>query len=806
MKSKIIKNSASIFAIAAMIVAAVSAVPVFASSTDGTIDSVYKYAWSENVGWINFKADSGNVSVVDSGLSGYAWSSNYGWINLSPPTSGVNNDGSGNLSGYAWGENIGWIDFSGVTIDSNGYFLGYAGSTVAGQISFNCFNTGSCASSDFKIRTDWRPRAERPVCNNAIDDDNDGKIDYPDDPGCNSLDDDDETDSGRGLPPSASNPPVSPAPSEDNLTGEFKIIINNNDEYTNNPTVSLKLIAGADTAKMAISDNPEFDGASQIAYEEIFNFQFPISPPEADQPWAGNEQILTIYAKFYTQYGQPSEVVSDSIILDTAIQEEEIEDTEDTETLDIEEEDKPAESDEPNWIDNSDDEVVDSETQDPSEPAEPDEPSIIEKITDDIIDIFKPDPEPEPEPEIKIEDLVAKETPASMQGEWNLFPQEQINEFVLAPLPKGLERLAQKFPELENTFKEVGISKITDLQKLRDFSLSLSGLAKSLGLEEKDLALVKDLPLSEFPQEIKNRIPTEIIFAQISGEKNIKSVDFDIKLSVNDQGEAQQKIRAISGKKLFLTIKPESKAKSVTGYLAFKGTELTLQGFKTVADSNEILKDKFRGKFQNLFNSFVFARPVFAQDYDNIEEKLITQKFAYADEDNDGIWTAKIQAPIVEGEYEVITLIEYEDPELGTRMVKLTTVVDPEGYVYERIKEQELRIMNSVVSIYQLNSESGEYELWQASNYQQKNPQTTDTTGRYSFLVPEGTYYITAEAPDYLSYQSEPFAVQEGAGVHQNIELKIKGGWLKALDWKVLAIFLLFILVVWNFWRDRKRI
>ena len=111
MKSRIIKNLASIFAIAAMIVAAISAVPVFASSTDGTIDSAYKYAWSENVGWINFKADSGNVSVVDSGLSGYAWSSNYGWINLSPPTSGVDNDGSGNLSGYAWGENIGWIDF-----------------------------------------------------------------------------------------------------------------------------------------------------------------------------------------------------------------------------------------------------------------------------------------------------------------------------------------------------------------------------------------------------------------------------------------------------------------------------------------------------------------------------------------------------------------------------------------------------------------------------------------------------------------------------------------------------------------------
>ncbi|MCK5466145.1 DUF2341 domain-containing protein [Candidatus Parcubacteria bacterium] len=631
---------------------------------------------------------------------------------------------------------------------------------------------------------------------------------------------------GSGLPPSASNPPSVPEPTPENPTGEFSVLINNGDEYTTNSTVSLKLTGGADTTKMAISDNPEFDGASQITFQENIEWELTSGRNEAVPRLYG---INIVYAKFYTQYGVASEVVSDSIILDTVNQEEEqekqeedIEDTEDTG-----EEYKPAESDEPSWIDIPE-EAVEPETQEPSEPAEPDEPSII----DDIIDIFKPDPEPDPEPEIKIEDLVAKETPASMKGEWDLFPQEQINEFVLAPLPKGLERLAQKFPELQNTFKEVGISKITDLQKLRDYSLSLSGLTKSLGLEEKDLALVKDLSLSEFPQEIKNRIPTEIIFAQIGGENNIKSVDFDIKLSVNDQGETQQKIRAIAGKKLFLTIKTESKAKSVYGYLAFKGTSavgsIVPQGTEGAIVSAELwnpecktckcgstaslrcgsvrtMEPSVKDKFQNLLNSFVFARPVFAQDYDNIEEKFITQKFAYADEDNDGIWTAEIQAPIVEGEYEVITLIEYEDPELGTRMVKLTTVVDPEGYVYERIKNQELRIKSSIVSIYQLNSESGEYELWQASNYNQKNPQTTDATGRYSFLVPEGTYYITAEASDYLSYQSEPFAVQEGAGVHQNIELKIKGGWLKALDWKVLAIFLLFVLVVWNFWRDRRR-
>src|ERR1035437_4721715 len=78
---------------------------VLASNTDGTVDSTYKFAWGENIGWVNFGVPSGDVHITDAGLSGYAWSDNYGWINLKPPTSGVkNNNGNGVLSGDAWAE------------------------------------------------------------------------------------------------------------------------------------------------------------------------------------------------------------------------------------------------------------------------------------------------------------------------------------------------------------------------------------------------------------------------------------------------------------------------------------------------------------------------------------------------------------------------------------------------------------------------------------------------------------------------------------------------------------------------------
>ena len=102
-----------------------------------------RYAWGENVGWINFKPSQGlGVTVTSSALTGYAWGENIGWINLSPTGGGVVNDGVGNLSGYTWGENVGWINFGpgsgGVKIDPlTGLFSGWAWGENIGWINFS---------------------------------------------------------------------------------------------------------------------------------------------------------------------------------------------------------------------------------------------------------------------------------------------------------------------------------------------------------------------------------------------------------------------------------------------------------------------------------------------------------------------------------------------------------------------------------------------------------------------------------------------------------------------------------------------
>jgi len=580
----------------------------FASSTNGTIDSTYKYAWSENIGWINFGTTNGNLHITDPILTGYAWSDNYGWINLNPATSGVKNDGEGNLSGYAWGENLGWINFSGVTINSSGVFGGSASGGNSGQISFNCAN---CT-----VKTDWRPASARPVAASL----------------------------GGGIPGSASGG---------------------------------------------------------------------VSVPEP--------KVLSVIERI-------SEIL------------------------------KP-------WV-----------------------PEFL-----------KPKPPEIKPPEVPIEELVPKKAPLAFQGKWQFLTYTRKNllftKLTLAPLPKEFRVLVKKFPELEKTFREAGIAKFFDVEKLRTVKLTLPGLTKKVGLpmakiESGKFALLAGVPIAKLSARAKQQLPSEIVFAKTGGEL----IDFNITLSVTEKGEPQQKISTISGKPLQLVVKPDKPVKSVKGYVVFKSKA-------SRPTSLEILSN-------SLLASVIFANPVFAKQQEKpvrVEEKLVLLEFEYTDPDGDGIYTAEIQVPVIEGEYEIITVMDFEDPELGKKEIRLVTVVDPEGYIYEKDGDKETRIPGAIVSIFWLNSETKQYELWSAKEYQQENPQTTDVRGTYSFLVPEGFYYLKVETPGYLVYDGKPFQVKEGSGVHINIELKTKYWWLKIVDWKTTLLAAVVILLLYNFYRDKIR-
>ena len=129
--------------------------PVWA---DSNLDDTQKYAWSENSGWINFKATGGGVVAHRTFLAGFAWAENIGWIkfgadgggpyaNSSASDWGVNRGVTNQLSGYAWSETAGWINVAptngGVMLNpSTGEFSGFAWSENLGWIHLR-FDTPS---------------------------------------------------------------------------------------------------------------------------------------------------------------------------------------------------------------------------------------------------------------------------------------------------------------------------------------------------------------------------------------------------------------------------------------------------------------------------------------------------------------------------------------------------------------------------------------------------------------------------------------------------------------------------------------
>jgi len=753
---------------------------------DGTIDSVEKYAWSENMGWIVFSTSGGgSVNISNSELTGYAWSDNYGWINLAPAGSGVKNTSEGVLSGYAWGEKAGWINFSGVTINSLGYFSGTATGTVSGDINFDCSNC--------KVKTDWIP-----------------------------------SEAGEGGAGGGGGAEIS-----------IGFSINKGDNITNDLNVVLDFITMSSVLEMAISNYENFENATSEKFQETKNWVL--------LPGDGQK---TVYVKFLTKYGQSYYTAQDSIILDTTGPELSI--TKIKESYDIPEDIIIGGATEPesridllidnayytqfsadklgNWLINLGEYALGSHNlklaakdlagnfgktieanfsiKQSEIPEQETKKGISETITETLLpflggirdqlnilfpNIIKPK---EIEPTEVV--VVPKVAPLSFSAKWNLLPEKEIKQFVLSPLPEDIRIIAKKFPELNDTLSDVGVEKITDVLKLKSISFKLPNITQTASFLEgdlgtKELSSTVGIPIASLTSYAKSQIPSEIIFSKTGGGK----IDFNTQLSVNETGQTEQRISTIIGNPVQFIVRVDNPVKAIKGYLVFKSRQ-----FEKISSGVSL---------NDLTASLMFDNPDFSEtveketiDIDKPETRLVLQEFDFLDV-GDGVYVADVVMPVVRGEYEVIAVIDYKDKSLGIKQLNLITVVDPEGYVYEKSGDKETRISGAIVSLYWLNPSTKQYELWPAGNFQQENPQVTDITGNYSFLVPNGFYYIKVSAPGYLIYDGKPFEVKEGSGVHINIELKTKYWWLNIIDWKTGLLIIAVLMVLYNFYRDKAR-
>ncbi|MCD8158499.1 MAG: InlB B-repeat-containing protein [Clostridiales bacterium] len=78
-------------------------------------------------------------------------------------------------------------------------------------------------------------------------------------------------------------------------------------------------------------------------------------------------------------------------------------------------------------------------------------------------------------------------------------------------------------------------------------------------------------------------------------------------------------------------------------------------------------------------------------------------------------------------------------------------IYDPSGYVYEAVPSN--RIEGVTVSAYYL-TDDGEITFWDASEYDQTNPLTTDSGGTYAWDVPEGNWIVKFTKDGYYDTDS----------------------------------------------------
>jgi len=186
--------------------------------------------------------------------------------------------------------------------------------------------------------------------------------------------------------------------------------------------------------------------------------------------------------------------------------------------------------------------------------------------------------------------------------------------------------------------------------------------------------------------------------------------------------------------------------------------------------------------------------------------------FYYGFQQEGDSWKVKFETPRIRENLLLTMEIFYIDGvkekiELGQ------ILIDPYGYVYQRIYEPHLKLFKNglwswevterenrlekvKVFLYQLNENKKEWHLFEAHQYNQKNPQLTNQEGGFGFMVPEGVYYLEAIKIGFGEKKSEIFRVTDSI-VNKNIALSsIIIPWRKVEANRNLLTVLLIVLTI----------
>lgn len=99
-----------------------------------------------------------------------------------------------------------------------------------------------------------------------------------------------------------------------------------------------------------------------------------------------------------------------------------------------------------------------------------------------------------------------------------------------------------------------------------------------------------------------------------------------------------------------------------------------------------------------------------------------------------------------------------------------TVLVLDSGSVMD--KETGKPLPGAKLSVFELDSASKIWNLWDGKSFGQNGTQSTGDTGRYSYYLPPGTYYLTVEAAGYKTVTSNIFKLNIPSALSTDFEMK----------------------------------
>ena len=138
----------------------------------------------------------------------------------------------------------------------------------------------------------------------------------------------------------------------------------------------------------------------------------------------------------------------------------------------------------------------------------------------------------------------------------------------------------------------------------------------------------------------------------------------------------------------------------------------------------------------------------------------------------DGVYVGTYTPP-TSGQYAVNVKLYYGSTPIFIHDITiLTGLIDPDGYVYDVEKGFDHRISGAVVTCYELvDPDANRWQVWNASVWDQINPQTVGADGYYAFFTLPGDYKVTVSAPGYADYESPVLTVVD-APVRHDVGLR----------------------------------